>query len=135
MIRRLTAHRSKRRNVHELGYAGALRFANDVARPLDVDALEGRVRRRFLDDPDEVNDRITSVRRAVETGGIGHVTLEWVHVSRPRARIVFGVPGEQAYRMAARDESADNRGTDGARPTADEYVHPMPPSLSPVRAG
>src|SRR5207253_4059294 len=84
-------------------------------------------------DPDEVNDRITSVRRAVETGGIGHVTLEWVHVSRPRARIVFGVPGEQAYRMAARDESADNRGTDGARPTADEYVHPMPPSLSPVR--
>jgi hypothetical protein len=92
--------------VEEAPNAGSLHRRHDVLDRFAVHPVE-RLSPFLVDDPDEVNDRITSGERGRERSGVEHVSAApFDRMVVPVARAI-DVPGEHGDVVAAPREGVD----------------------------
>src|ERR1041385_4550031 len=109
--------------MNDLADAGALGLGDDVARAVDVDALERDVGRRLVNDRDEVHDDVAAIRGASDRGGVGDITFDSHDTAWPRSRVALGVPRQETNRVAALEQSGNGRCADDTRTARDQNLH------------
>jgi hypothetical protein len=123
VVRRRPALGAERRDVHQVGHAGAGRLLDDVARPLDVHPLERDRRRRLVDDADQVQHRVAPVGGAAQRFGGGHVTRPRLDLLGPGTGLPLGAPRQQAHAVAAAEQRPHRGLPDHARAAGHQDSH------------